>query len=144
MNLDPLSTAATEAADFVGSLVNSITEAGIWPDQATSGTSGLVISALAGVATAIVVALAAGIYLRTGQRSFRDIIRHGLGVAIALGLLAFAAYDMRNAAHADLARTSLWSATEFELHWQKATARAKELAIEMDRLPKDLPAPGRG
>jgi hypothetical protein len=144
MNLDSLSTAASQAADFVSSLVNSISEAQIWPDQAASGTSGLVISALAGVATAIVVALAAGIYLRTGQRSFRDIIRHGLGVAIALGLLAFAAYDMRNAAHADLAKTSLWSATEFELHWQKATARAKQLATEMDRLPRDLPAPGRG
>jgi hypothetical protein len=133
MNLDPIRNAATEATDFVWSLLKSASDAGMWPDPAADGATGLLISALAGIAAAIVVAFVLTIYLRTGQRSFRDMIRHGLGVAIALGLLAFAAYDLRSAAHASADRTSLWSATEFELHWQKATERARQLATGTDR-----------
>jgi hypothetical protein len=136
MNLDPISNVASEIA--------SLFPAGFWPDLAADDGTGLLMSALAGIAAALAVALALAVYFRTGHRSFRDIVRHGLGVAIALGLLAFAAYDIRNAAHADLAKTSLWSATEFELHWQKATARARELATEMDQRARSLPEARQG
>jgi hypothetical protein len=136
MNLDSLRNAATE--------ITSLFPAGIWPDLAADDGTGLLMPALAGMAAAVAVALALAVYFRTGRRNFRDMIRHGLGVAIALGLLAFAAYDIRNAAHADLAKTSLWSATEFELHWQKATARARALATEMDRHTRSLPAAHQG
>ena len=139
MNLDSLRNAASE--------LTSLFPAGVWPDLAADDGTSLLMPALAGIAAAVAVALALAVYFRTGHRSFRDIVRHGLGVAIALGLLAFAAYDIRNAAHADLAKTSLWSATEFELHWQKATARARELATEMDQRNRDtrsLPQAHRG
>jgi hypothetical protein len=129
MNLDSLRNVATE--------LTSLFPAGVWPDLAADDGTGLLMPALAGIAAALMVALILTIYFQTEYRSYRAMIRHGLAAAIGLSLLAFAAYDLRNAAHADLAKTSLWSATEFELHWQKATARARELATEMDQRNRD-------
>jgi hypothetical protein len=131
MTLDPIRNAATEAADFVAMVLKSMSDAQpFWPDQTADGSAGLLMPALAGIAAAVMVALALTIYFRTGYRSFRDMIRHGLGVAIALGLLAFAAYDMRHMAYLD--KTSA-RPIEFDLRWQKTTERAHALVSEMDR-----------
>ena len=127
MNLESLRTLAAQAADYFSAAITWLA-----PGQADNGAS-LLMPALAGIGAAIVVALVLALISRARYQSFQNMIRRGLAVAIALLLLAFAAYDIHNAAHADLAKTSMWSATEFELHWQKTTARARELAAEMGR-----------
>jgi hypothetical protein len=141
MNFEPLRTLAAQMSDFFAAAMTWLA-----PEQADA-TASLLMPALAGIGAAIVVALVLALLSRARYQSFQIMIRRGLAVAIALLLLAFAAYDIHNAAHADLAKTSMWSATEFELHWQKTTARARELAVEMGRnavVTSDLPQAHRG
>jgi len=89
-------------AELPGDSVTSIlrvigTSTGLF-DDGPDGGLGLVMSALAGVAAALAVALVLSIYFRSGYRSPRDILRHGLAATIVLALLAFVIYDMRHAA----------------------------------------------
>jgi membrane associated rhomboid family serine protease len=65
-----------------------------WPATLDDRLGALV----AGAATAIAVALAVAIYLGSGYRTSRDILRHGVATVVVLGLLAFAAFDMRHTA----------------------------------------------
>ena len=111
--------------------------AGFWPDFGTDDGNALVMPALAGIAAATTVALAVIIYFQTGYRSYRDMIRHGLVAAIGLTLLAFAIFDMRNAALAHLAARTAEPAP-FELQWKQTTERAKALAAEMDNRARSL------
>jgi hypothetical protein len=62
----------------------------------------MVMSGLAGVAAALTMAILVTVYFRTGYRSARDIVRHGLAAAGLLGLAAFVAYDLSQAALAYL------------------------------------------
>ena len=64
--------------------------------------SGLLMSAFAGGASALAVATMLAVYFRSGYRSARDIVRHGVAAAAVLGLLAFVAYDVRHAGFAYL------------------------------------------
>jgi len=144
MNLDPIHNAATEVMGLLTSLVPSTADAaGIWPNLSVDDGTGLLMAAMAGIVAAVTVALAVTIYFQTGYRSYRDMIRHGLAAALGLSLLAFVAYDMRNAALAYLAKTSA-PATEFELRWQKTTERAKALVAERDRHTRELPPTHQG
>ena|ERR1700744_1310872 len=113
--------------------------AGFWPDFGTDDGNALVMPALAGIAAATTVALALTVYFQTGYRSYRDMIRHGLVAAIALALLAFAIFDMRNAALAHLAARTA-EPGQFELQWKQTTDRAKALAAEMDSPTRSLSA----
>ena len=86
---------------------DSITSLLTWPasgwfDDTLDGGLGMVMSGLAGVAAALLVTIVLSIYFRTGYRSTRDIVRHGLATTLVLGLIAFAIYDMRHAALAYL------------------------------------------
>jgi hypothetical protein len=143
MNFDPISTAVAQTTSLFHQMLQSMPDAGIWPDQG-AGASGLLMPALAGVAAAVTVALMLAIYFQTGYRSYRDMIRHGFAAALGLSLLAFVIYDMRNAALAHIARTQLRPAAEFELQWQRATERAKALAAEMDRIGRPAPEAHQG
>jgi hypothetical protein len=49
------------------------------------GGLGVLMSGLAGVAAALAVALLLAVYFRSGYRSARDMIRHGLAAAAVLG-----------------------------------------------------------
>ena len=80
------------------------------------------MSGLAGVAAALAVAIVLRVYFRSGYRSARDMIRHGLAAAAVLGLLAFVAYDMRHAGLAYLGITPSKPEVEFEMPLPKATA----------------------
>ena len=80
----------------------------------------MLMSGLAGVAAALAVAIMLTVYFRTGYRSLRDIVRHGLAAALVLGLLAFVAYDMRHAALAYLGINPAKPAVEFEIRLPKA------------------------
>jgi hypothetical protein len=83
---------------------------------------GMLMSGLAGVAAALAVAIILTVYFRTGYRSARDIVRHGLATTAVLGLLAFVAYDMRHAALAYLGINPTKPAVEFEIRLPTATA----------------------
>jgi hypothetical protein len=82
------------------------------------------MSGLAGVATALAVAIVLTVYFRSRYRSARDILRHGLAVALVLGLVAFVAYDMRHAALAYLGINPTKPAVEFEIRLPKAALSA--------------------
>lgn len=60
--------------------------------------AGQLMSALAGAAAALAVALLLHIYFRARYRSFHDVVRHGVAVLAVFGLLAFVAYDLRHTA----------------------------------------------
>ena len=129
MNLasSPMLKGAAEIAGLPGSSVNSLLRMvadslGLFPDDGPDGSLSLLMSALAGVAAALAVAILLTVYFRTGYRTLRDVVRHGLAAALALGLLAFAAYDMRHAALAYLGINPASPAVEFEIRLPKATA----------------------
>jgi hypothetical protein len=97
---------------------------------------GVLAPVVAGAAAALAVAIVAAIYLRRRYRSSRDILRHGVATLVVLGLLAFVASDMRNAALAYLGLNSSKPAVEFEINLPKATALAGagETQAELRRL----------
>jgi hypothetical protein len=128
MNLtSPLLKTSTEMAGLHGTSLNSLLKMiaevpGLSPDDGADGGLGLVMSALAGVAAALAVAIVLTVYFRSGYRSMRDMIRHGLAAALVLGLVAFVAYDMRHAALAYLGINPSKSAVEFEIRLPKPSA----------------------
>jgi hypothetical protein len=85
---------------------------------------GLVLSALAGTAAALAVALALTVYFHTGYRTARDVVKHAIAVAVALALAAFVIYDMRHAAFAYLGLNPENPAIEFEIRLPKADVSA--------------------
>jgi hypothetical protein len=138
MNLvSPLLTGAAQAADIPGDAVAALLKmvadsVGLFADDGPDGGLGLVMSALAGVAAALAVAIMLTVYFRSGYRSPREIVRHGLAAALALGLLAFVAYDMRHAALAYLGINPTKPAVEFEIRIPRAAlSMAAETQIEL-------------
>ena len=97
---------------------------GLFADDSSDGVLGMLMSGLAGVATALAVAIVLTVYFRSRYRSARDILRHGLAVALVLGLVAFVAYDMRHAALAYLGINPTGPAVEFEIRLPKAAVSA--------------------
>jgi hypothetical protein len=101
-----------------------------------SSWSGILMSGAAGVAAALAVALVLMVYFRSKYRSAGDIARHGLAAAVVLGLLAFVAHDMRDAALAYLGINSSKPQVEFEIRLPKATASAladTQIELHTDR-----------
>jgi hypothetical protein len=92
---------------------------GVFADSA-DGTFGIMMSGLSGVAAALAVALVLTVYFRTGYRSRRDMLKHGLAAAAALALFAFVVYDLRHAALAYLGINPSKPAVEFEIRVPKA------------------------
>jgi hypothetical protein len=93
--LEPVTSFFVAVVNSFASSFGSLTLfAGDNPD----GTLGLLMSGLAGVAAALAVAIMLAVYFRSGYRTGRDMVRHGLAAVAVLGLLAFVAYDMRHAA----------------------------------------------
>jgi hypothetical protein len=108
------------------SLLQTISDGvGLFPDDSPDGSLGLAMSGLAGAAAALAVALILTVYFRTGYRSLRDMVRHGLAAALVVGLLAFAAFDMRHAALAYLGIDPAKPAAEFEFLLPKAAATTR-------------------
>ena len=126
MNLtSPILKSATRAAELPGDSVTSFLKTvgdstGLFADDSPDGSLGMLMSGLAGVATALAVAIILTVYFRSGYRSARDIFKHGLAAAAVLGLLAFVAYDMRHAALAYLGINPSKPAVEFEIRLPKA------------------------
>ena len=83
--------------------------------ESADGRHGVLMSALAGIAAALAVALAMTVYFRLNYLTWRDVARHGLAALAAVALFAFAAYDMRHAALAYLGLNPSKPAVEFEI-----------------------------
>jgi hypothetical protein len=126
MNLtSPILKGAVHAAELPGDSVTSFLRmvgdrTGLFADDSPNGWLGMLMSGLSGVAAALAVAIILTVYFRSGYRSVRDIVRHGLAAALVLGLLAFVAYDMRHAAFAYLGINPTKPAVEFEIRLPKA------------------------
>ena len=126
MNLtSPFLKGAVHAVEFPGDSVTSLLRmvgerTGLFADDSPDGWLGMLMSALSGVAAALAVAIILTVYFRSGHRSIRDIVRHGLAAALGLGLLAFVAYDMRHAGFAYLGINPTKPAVEFEIRLPKA------------------------
>ncbi len=100
------------------------------------GGLGLVMSGLAGAAAALAVAIALTVYFHTGYRTLRDVVKHAVAAMVALGLVAFAAYDMRHAAMAYLGINPAKPAVEFEIRLPKAALSAisdTQIELHTDR-----------
>jgi hypothetical protein len=97
---------------------------GLFAGDGPDGGLGLVMSGLAGVAAALAFALILAVYFRTGYRSARDVVRHGLAATAVLGLLAFVAYDVGHAALAYLGINPSKPEVQFQNRPPKATAFA--------------------
>jgi len=99
--LSPILAGASRVAEFPDqtgtSLLNLLWPGTGWFDDSLDGGLGMVMSGLAGVAAALLVAILLLIYFRN-YRSTRDIVRHGLAAALLLGLIAFVISDVRHAA----------------------------------------------
>ncbi len=108
-------------------------------DDSPDGGLGLAMSALAGVAAALAVAIALSVYFRSGYRSRRDIMKHGLAVTVVLTLLAFVVYDVRHAALAYLGINPTKPAVEFEIRLPRAALTAitdTQIELRTDRNQK--------
>jgi hypothetical protein len=124
MNItSPLLAGAARAADMPGDSVTSLLRligAGTgWFDDSVDGGLGVVMSALAGVAAALAVAIVLSVYFRSGYRSPRDLLKHGLAATLVIGLVAFVVYDVRHAASAYLGINPAKPAVEFEIRLPK-------------------------
>ena len=130
MNItSPILNGAAHAAaipgDSVTSFLKVIADAtGLFADDSSDGVLGMLMSGLAGVATALAVAIVLTVYFRSRYRSVRDVLRHGLAAAAVLSLVAFVAYDMRHAAFAYLGINPTKPAVEFEIRLPKASLSA--------------------
>jgi hypothetical protein len=72
------------------------------------------------------------VYFRSGYRTARDIVRHGVAAAAVLGLLAFVVSDMRHAALAYLGINPSKPAVEFEIRLpMKAVTAVADTQIEL-------------
>src|SRR5258708_21070205 len=129
MNItSPILAGAAHMAELPGDSVASLlkmvgTVTGLFDDSPDGGL-GLAMSALAGVAAALAVAIVLSVYFRSGYRSARDVMKHGLATTVVLALLAFVGYDVRHAALDYLCINPLKPAVEFEIRLPKAALTA--------------------
>jgi hypothetical protein len=140
MNLTtPVLKDAFRAAELPGGSVTSMVQkvasnAALFGDD--DGGLGLVMSGLSGVAAALAVAILLSVYFRTGYRSARDVVTHGCAAALALALIGFVAWDMRQAAQAYLGINPAKPAIEFEIRLPKAALSAisdTQIELRTDR-----------
>jgi hypothetical protein len=144
MNItSPILTGAARVAELPGDSMTSFLKmvgAGTgWFDDSVDGGLGVVMSALAGVAAALAVAILLSVYFRSGYRSRRDLMKHGLAATLVLALVAFVVYDMRHAALAYLGINPTKPAVEFEIRLPKAALTAisdTQVELRTDRNQK--------
>jgi hypothetical protein len=139
----PILTGATHLAalpgDFVSSFLRMLGERIGLFDDSPDGGLGMVMSGLSGIAAALAVAIVLSVYFRSGYRTVRDVLKHGVATLAVLGLLAFVAYDMRQAALAYLGINPSKPAVEFEIRLPKAALSAisdTQVELHTDRNQK--------
>jgi hypothetical protein len=142
MNLtSPVPHGAAHAAEIPGDSVTPFLRAigdftGLFASDGPDGGLGMVMSGMAGVATALAVAIMLSVYFRSGDRSARDVVKHGVAAAAVFALLAFVAYDMRHAALAYFGINPTKPAVEFEIRLPGAALSAiadSQVELHTDR-----------
>src|ERR1700730_5187919 len=139
----PILTSAIHLATLPGDSINSFLRmigegTGLFDDSPDGGL-GMVMSGLSGVAAALAVAIALTVYFRSGYRTTRDLVKHGLATLAVLALVAFVAYDMRQAALAYIGINPSKPAVEFEIRLPKAALSAisdTQVELHTDRNQK--------
>jgi F0F1-type ATP synthase membrane subunit c/vacuolar-type H+-ATPase subunit K len=106
--------------------------------ESADSWSGMLTSGLAGAAAAIAVAIVLSLYFRGQTRSPRNIARDFAATFVAIGLLGFAAYDIRHAALDYLGINLAKPAVEFEIRLPDAaalavTAGATQIELHTDK-----------
>jgi hypothetical protein len=139
----PILTGATHLAalpgDYVSSFLKMLGEGIGMFDDSPDGGLGMVMSGLSGIAAALAVAIVLSVYFRSGYRTLRDVVKHGVATLAVLGLVAFVAYDMRQAALAYLGINPSKPAVEFEIRLPKAALSAisdTQVELHTDRNQK--------
>src|SRR4051794_4143592 len=94
-----------------------------WP-AALDQRLGMLAPIVAGAATALAVAIAMAVYFRSGYRTSRDVVRHGVATIVVVALVAFAISDIRHAALSYLGINPAKPAVEFEIRLPSATVFA--------------------
>jgi len=125
--------------DFVSSFLRMIGEDTGLFDDGPDGGLGMVMSGLSGIAASLAVAIVLTVYFRSGYRTPRAVAKHGLATLAALVLVAFVAYDMRQAALAYLGINPSKPAVEFEIRLPKAALSAisdAQVELRTDRNQK--------
>ena len=132
MNItSPLLTGAGHAAQLPSDSMTSLLRT-IGFSDGPDGGLGIAMSALSGVAAALAVAIMLSVYFRTGHRSRRDVLKHGIAASAVLVLVAFVIADMRQAAQAYLGLNPAKPAVEFEIRLPKGTlTTAADTQIEL-------------
>ena len=81
MNItSPILTGAANAAELPGYSMTSFLRVIGFSDSPDGGL-GIIMSALAGIAAALAVAIVLSVYFRSGYRSRRDLFKHGLAAS---------------------------------------------------------------
>ena len=125
--------------DSVSSFLKMIGETTGLFDDSPDGGLGLVMSGLSGIAAALAVAIVLTVYFRSGYRTVRDVVKHGVATLAVLALVAFVAYDMRQAALAYLGINPSKPAVEFEIRLPKTALLAisdTQVELRTDRNQK--------
>jgi hypothetical protein len=125
--------------DSVSSFLKMIGEGTGLFDDGPDGGLGMVMSGLSGIAAALAVAIVLTVYFRSGYRTPRDVAKHGLATLAVLALVAFVAYDMRQAALAYLGINPSKPAVEFEIRLPKVALSAisdAQVELRTDRNQK--------
>jgi hypothetical protein len=142
MNItSPILKGAAHAAELPGDSVTSFLKmvadyTGMFADDSSDRVLGVLMSGLAGVATALAVAIVLTVYFRSRYRSVRDVVRDGLAAAAVFGLVAFVISDMRHAALAYLGINPAKPAVEFEIRLPNAAVSAitdTQIELHTDR-----------
>jgi hypothetical protein len=139
----PILTGAIHLAALPGDSVSAFLKmlgegTGLFDDSPDGGL-GMVMSALSGIAAALAVAIVMSVYFRSGYRTLRDVAKHGVATLAVLGLVAFVAYDMRQAALAYLGINPTKPAVEFEIRLPRAALSAisdTQVELHTDRNQK--------
>ena len=140
MNItSPILAGAARAAELPGKSIASLLRGtGLFADSPDGGL-GIIMSALAGAAAALAVAITLSVYFRSGHRTARDLARDALAASAVLVLLAFVISDMRQAAQAFLGLNPAKPAVEFEIRLPKSaltTAADTQVLLLTDRNQK--------
>jgi hypothetical protein len=105
--------------------------------NAPDSMAGLATSILAGAAAALAVTILLRLYFAGRDRTARDIFKHGVAIACVLGLAAFVAHDIREAALDYLGLNPAKPAVEFEIRLPQsalaAIGRDAQVELHTDR-----------
>jgi len=119
------------AAGFPGDSASALLHVAGFGNSPDGGL-GIAMSVLAGIATALAVAIALSIFSRTGERRRGDLVKYGFAACVVLGLLAFVIADTRQATLAYLGINPARPAIEFEIRLPKTVlTSAADIQVEL-------------